>query len=164
MTSVEAREGAGGEGRVMDEMLKPCPFCGGEAKLETYGGTACAVVCQSCHCGTPTVSLNDGERAVEAWNRRAERTCRMEAFLLGEFFTGHRLTTSTDMSDDEMDALLEKLREDTIIRCSACHFSVPDGANVSYEQSDDGTWSVSGCEPRANYCAHCGARVVEEEA
>ena len=93
-----------------------------------------------------------------------ERTCRMEAFLLGEFFTGHRLTTSTDMSDDEMDALLEKLREDTIIRCSACHFSVPDGANVSYEQSDDGTWSVSGCEPRANYCAHCGARVVEEEA
>ena len=93
-----------------------------------------------------------------------ERTCRMEAFLLGEFFTGHRLTTSTDMSDDEMDALLEKLREDTIIRCSACHFSVPDGANVSYEQSDDGTWSVSGCEPRANYCAHCGARIVKEEA
>ena len=36
-----------------------------------------------------------------------ERTCCMEAFLLGEFFTGNRFTTSTDMSDDEMDALLE---------------------------------------------------------
>lgn len=23
------------------EELKPCPYCGGEAELETYGGTAC---------------------------------------------------------------------------------------------------------------------------
>ena len=54
--------------------LKPCPFCGGKAEFETYGGTACAVTCRKCRCGTPTVSLNDGERAVEAWNRRAGRT------------------------------------------------------------------------------------------
>lgn len=60
----------------MSVELKPCPFCGGEAEFETYGGTACAVTCRKCRCGTPTVSLNDGERAVEAWNRRAERTCR----------------------------------------------------------------------------------------
>lgn len=59
------------------EELRTCPFCGGEAKFEIYGGTACAVVCQSCHCGTPTVSLNEGERTVEAWNRRYERTYRM---------------------------------------------------------------------------------------
>ena len=150
----------------MTNDLRPCPFCGGEAHaaLAAYAGGATAhVVCDAC--GAKVYGYGRDERglrdAVERWNRRAERTCRMEAFLLGEFFTGHRLTTSTDMSDDEMDALLEKLREDTIIRCSACHFSVPDGANVSYEQSDDGTWSVSGCEPRANYCAHCGARVVE---
>ena len=146
----------------MAETLKPCPFCGGDAKEFTGEDAAphrWTVECDSCgaHVGSDT-----RHKACAKWNRRAERTCRMEAFLLGEFFTGHRLTTSTDMSDDEMDALLEKLREDTIIRCSACHFSVPDGANVSYEQSDDGTWSVSGCEPRANYCAHCGARVVEE--
>ena len=61
----------------MSEKLKPCPFCGGEAKLETYGGTTCAVVCQSCHCGTPTMSLVDGMAAVNRWNRRAERTCRI---------------------------------------------------------------------------------------
>ena len=145
----------------MIDGLKPCPFCGGDAKEFTGEDAAphrWTVECDSCgaHVGSDT-----RHKARAKWNRRAERTCRMEAFLLGEFFTGHRLTTSTDMSDDEMDALLEKLREDTIIRCSACHFSVPDGANVSYEQSDDGTWSVSGCEPRANYCAHCGARVVE---
>ena len=58
--------------------LKPCPFCGGEAEFETYGGTACAVVCQSCRCGTPTMSLTDGMAAVNRWNRRAERTCRWE--------------------------------------------------------------------------------------
>lgn len=44
--------------------LEPCPFCGGEARLETYGGTCCAVVCQACHSGTPTMRLEDGERAV----------------------------------------------------------------------------------------------------
>lgn len=55
--------------------LKPCPFCGGEARFETYGGTACAVVCQTCGCGTPTMRLDDGMIAADLWNRRAERTC-----------------------------------------------------------------------------------------
>ena len=54
--------------------LKPCPFCGGEARFETYGGTACAVVCQTCGCGTPTMRLDDGMIAADLWNRRAERT------------------------------------------------------------------------------------------
>ena len=62
----------------MSEELRPCPFCGGEARLETYGGTACAVVCQTCGCGTPTMRLDDGMIAADLWNRRAERTCRME--------------------------------------------------------------------------------------
>lgn len=61
----------------MSELL-PCPFCGGEARFETYGGTACAVVCQTCGCGTPTMRLDDGMIAADLWNRRAERTCRME--------------------------------------------------------------------------------------
>ena len=64
----------------MSETLRPCPFCGGEARFETYGGTACAVVCQSCHCGTPTMSLVDGMAAVNRWNLRAERTCRNASF------------------------------------------------------------------------------------
>lgn len=67
----------------MAETLRLCPFCGGEAKFETYGGTACAVVCQSCRCGTPTMSLDDGMQAVEAWNRRAERTCSVECYPPG---------------------------------------------------------------------------------
>ena len=61
----------------MSELLS-CPFCGGEARFETYGGTACAVVCQTCGCGTPTMRLDDGMIAADLWNRRVERTCRME--------------------------------------------------------------------------------------
>ena len=35
-----------------------------------------ASVCQSCRCGTPTMSLVDGMAAVNRWNLRVERTCR----------------------------------------------------------------------------------------
>lgn len=63
----------------MSDDLKTCPFCGGDAKFETYGGTACAIVCQSCGCGTPTVRLEDGLDAVSLWNRRAvDREALME--------------------------------------------------------------------------------------
>ncbi len=65
-----------------DIKLKPCPFCGREAKLET--GTSCMsenfayVICGYCHAATASV-YNHGEKleqfydkAVELWNRRAE--------------------------------------------------------------------------------------------
>ena len=93
-----------------------------------------------------------------------ERTCRMEAFLLGEFFTGNKHVTGTDMSDEEFVALLKELEEDTIIRCSSCHFSIPSGADVQYTQTEDGTWDVEATGARIKYCPHCGARVVKEEA
>ena len=93
-----------------------------------------------------------------------ERTCRMEAFLLGEFFTGNKHVTGTDMSDEEFVALLKELEEDTIIRCSSCHFSIPSGADVQYTQTDEGAWAVEATGTRIKYCPHCGARVVEEEA
>ena len=65
--------------------LKPCPFCGGEAKVMyamEEGGTKTvfSVICQSCGTGIfrPRRIPNEwnayvgvGE-AIEAWNRRAE--------------------------------------------------------------------------------------------
>ena len=93
-----------------------------------------------------------------------ERTCRMEAFLLGEFFTGNKHVTGTDMSDEEFVALLKELEEDTIIRCSSCHFSIPSGADVQYTQTDDGAWAVEATGTRIEYCPSCGARIVKEEA
>lgn len=94
------------EGEGMSEELKPCPFCGGEARFETYGGTACAVVCQTCGCGTPTMRLDDGMIAADLWNRRAERTCRMEY--------------NEEWSGDE-------LYPTECYNCSECHYMTSDG-------------------------------------
>ena len=63
----------------MDTKLKPCPFCGGIAKLiknalRLYGRGDCMVKCRGCGCGTEI--LLPEEDAVKIWNTRVERTCR----------------------------------------------------------------------------------------
>lgn len=74
--------------------LKPCPFCGGEAVIDTiephshmlvflpdYGGET-FIECTGCTC---VVSGKTEQEVAEAWNRRAEkneddgRGCIMEA-------------------------------------------------------------------------------------
>ena len=60
----------------MAEMLKPCPFCGGDAKEFTGEDAAphrWTVECDSCgaHVGSDT-----RHKARAKWNRRSERTCR----------------------------------------------------------------------------------------
>lgn len=49
--------------------LKPCPFCGGEAKLTVFLGKLC-VACTNCLGAiVPSVGMTKKE-AIEAWNRR----------------------------------------------------------------------------------------------
>lgn len=60
----------------MSNELKPCPFCGGEA---AFGANSCQgfeyVRCVSCKARTWSC-YNTKEQAAEAWNTRAERTCK----------------------------------------------------------------------------------------
>ena len=60
--------------------LKPCPFCGGEAELnESASGLPYfSIWCknENCIAGAVQVRDFDKERLVNAWNTRAERTCR----------------------------------------------------------------------------------------
>lgn len=75
---------------MMDEELKPCPFCGGKAKVKAtkkeHIGFTIWCACESCECGARTVgfcpdtnreddTLENIERckkrAIKAWNRRA---------------------------------------------------------------------------------------------
>lgn len=63
----------------MAEELKPCPFCGGDAKEFTGEDAAphrWTVECDSCgaHVGSDT-----RYKARAKWNLRAERTCNVES-------------------------------------------------------------------------------------
>lgn len=58
--------------------LKPCPFCGGQAKIYVNGGVR--VICNNCSCQTPILrdveySTGVGDtavsRVIKKWNKRA---------------------------------------------------------------------------------------------
>ena len=86
---------------VESDMLLDCPFCGGRPWVQVYElDETCVearVVCPSCHVSTAReyqswrVWHGDDEltrtlamgRAISLWNRRSERTCRVECYPPG---------------------------------------------------------------------------------
>lgn len=53
---------------MVDTKLKPCPFCGGDAK---FLGETVSIKCTACGgCFLITNPLVSGMEAAEAWNRR----------------------------------------------------------------------------------------------
>ena len=65
------------------DTLKPCPFCGGEARLRakhfTDGTCSYWVNCARCKAQVEPVT-DVPEVAIKAWNTRAERTCNLKLF------------------------------------------------------------------------------------
>lgn len=57
--------------------LKPCPFCGGEAKLDRATHSS-LVYCKECRASTKLIDFSpeyaSDEKAIEAWNRRTANT------------------------------------------------------------------------------------------
>jgi Lar family restriction alleviation protein len=58
----------------MTSELKPCPFCGGEARMYTrnnaFGGTVGCV--NIAKCGVRTLWMETPEQAIAAWNQRVK--------------------------------------------------------------------------------------------
>lgn len=61
--------------------LKPCPFCGGKARLDRYEHFY-RVLCTDCPASTEW--LYSEQEAIEAWNRRVNECDREEMLALAE--------------------------------------------------------------------------------
>jgi len=65
---------------MMSEKLKQCPFCGREAIMgiacHVHEDYAFRVECRECKIVTPFYDTE--AEAIEAWNRRAERTAKVQ--------------------------------------------------------------------------------------
>lgn len=87
--------------------LKPCPFCGGEAKIKAryyrainyfcYNG-----VCQECNASMDTKDTE--AEAIEAWNTRHERMCTMHFYPASNLWRCSECVGAThaERSDDEL--------------------------------------------------------------
>ncbi len=51
--------------------LKPCPFCGGEARLYVKALNGSFVMCKTCHASTDDYPGKSGDKtAIDMWNTR----------------------------------------------------------------------------------------------
>ena len=54
-----------------EQKLKPCPFCGGEAKICQEKGAYWEVACEDCYASVGVYNCyEDKGEAIEAWNKR----------------------------------------------------------------------------------------------
>lgn len=85
---------------IVPATMKPCPFCGGEAKF-TDGGPGRGFV----HCGACSASCDDGSReyAVNAWNKRATDT--IVPADVAELVIAARIVAFEDQSPEALRAL-----------------------------------------------------------
>lgn len=118
--------------------LKPCPFCGGEAETSRglHNYDMWGIWCPECKIAVSALYSSEQD-AVAAWNRRAERTCRVEV--------ERRKLSQTQTA--------------VVKTCSGCGFEF----GVEKENTLPFEVTLNAVVP-PNYCPNCGARVIKEES
>lgn len=118
----------------MDNELKPCPFCGGEAtRVNNLIPKEWHVVCLECDASTGFCETEQG--AVTTWNRR-----EVPAYKAG-YKDGYQIGKSEV--------------------CTCKNIGEPKGSFLCSECSW-GDFAPAGLPLKdANYCPNCGAKVVE---
>lgn len=98
--------------------LKPCPFCGGEAKISTcdWGYSVKEYWCYCSSCGCETQKYHSKEDAIVQWNTRTSMANIVEKLeensqycvpLGGQSFTGIKLETAINIVKQETNNGLE---------------------------------------------------------
>lgn len=130
----------------MSDELKPCPFCGGEARaFRCEESGTFDVQCQQCG-AIPFIGSRTSERktmadVIAAWNARAERTCRFSLEEDREMLAEKAACGPGEFVTQDM--------PDLLWTCSACG-----------EQYKNGLDALPGW---LKHCPNCGAKVTNEE-
>lgn len=119
----------------MNDELKPCPFCGGEAMLFDAVGEMWAC-CKTCLASSRMHS--DPIKAAAAWNSRAAVTDEQFAIAVHDGEAWQRVRECRNIGCETGDDF----------KCSAC--------GEAYNESDDMAMPAS----RIDWCFSCVAKVV----
>lgn len=68
----------------MSSELKQCPFCGGDGSLKRIYGIGGFAFVECLSCGAIGEAKEGDAEAVNAWNKRAERTCKVKSAYVDE--------------------------------------------------------------------------------
>ena len=90
----------------MNDSLKPCPFCGGEAFFSERVEYGVKVVCKNCW--TESKFYHDKIDAIIAWNSRVQPT-----------FTPDELDAIRRMFDGRAERELSKIEQTILDKCDA---------------------------------------------
>lgn len=100
----------------MSDILLPCPFCGGKAQSQIFGGYpyVFTVSCQSCECGHASAKSID--EAVKAWNTRKSDTLTIAELKMLVRRLARKLPEDSPLRLQAVDYLRRKFVPSDILR------------------------------------------------